>query len=136
MNNKLCINIEGVNNICDTNNPQFNDIYQILPRDTVDVYLPGWPLYIRRLTSFEANRYATYYVQYNPQSGTIRRITVYQPLREHFQDLVSDTNEEYLKVVAMVRHPQFNEYLGQLEISSNINNYIKEFNTAFGLSSK
>lgn len=134
MDQQQCINIEGVNDTCNLNDPQIKYFYDQLPKNQgEDVYLPEWPLYIKYL-NYQTRSHSKYYIQYNPQSGILRRVTVYRGYQRDRSSLIPQDNAEYLGVKSMIEHPQFGEYLGQLELYQTTKNYLQDFNKAFGVS--
>lgn len=64
----------------------------------------------------------------------MRRVTVYRGYQQDRSSLIPQDNAEYLGVKSMIEHPQFGEYLGQLELYQTTKNYLQDFNKAFGVS--
>lgn len=73
-----CLWIEGVGRPQDytcanTMNSQLKAVLDRLPTDPLQiVYLDFWPLYIVRLPKINSS--GDYFIQYNPQSGTVRKV--------------------------------------------------------------
>ena len=76
-------------------------LFDQLPQNKGDItYIQQWPVYIINVGQYTRG-YTTYYIQYNPQSGMVRRlIKYYEGQGPNLEDL---PNTVYQNILAMIK---------------------------------